>query len=64
MNKAADEIERLQDAKRRALQLADERAKEAAELRLENERLRARLAEWARWAAQLTDGLRIRPGKL
>jgi hypothetical protein len=39
------EIERLQDAKRRALSLADERAKEAVELRLENERLRAKLAE-------------------
>jgi regulator of replication initiation timing len=34
---------RLQDAKRRALQLADERAKEAVELRLENERLREQL---------------------
>jgi hypothetical protein len=33
------EIERLQDAKRRA------RAKEAVALRLENERLRAQLAE-------------------
>jgi hypothetical protein len=39
------EIERLQDAKRRALSLADERAKEAVELRLENERLRAQLEE-------------------
>jgi hypothetical protein len=36
------EIERLQEAKRRALQIADERAQEAAELRLENERLRAK----------------------
>jgi aminoglycoside phosphotransferase len=42
------EISRLQDAKRRALQIADERAKEATELRLENERLRSRLAEWDR----------------
>jgi hypothetical protein len=39
------EIERLQDAKRRALAIADERAKEAVALRLENERLRAQLAE-------------------
>jgi hypothetical protein len=31
---ARAEIERLQDAKRRALQLADERAKEAVELRI------------------------------
>ena len=37
------EIQRLQDAKRRALSLADERAKESVELRLENDRLRARL---------------------
>ena len=29
------EVDRLQDAKRRALQLADERAKEAAALRIE-----------------------------
>jgi regulator of replication initiation timing len=42
------EIERLQDAKRRALSLADEPAKEAAELRIENERLRARLTECGR----------------
>jgi regulator of replication initiation timing len=39
------EIQRLQDAKRRALAIADERSKEAVELRLENERLKARLAE-------------------
>ena len=39
------EIERLQAAKLRALQVADERAKEACELRLENERLRTKLAE-------------------
>ena len=39
------EVERLQDAKRRALAIADERAKEAVALRLENERLRAQLAE-------------------
>jgi regulator of replication initiation timing len=39
------EIQRLQDTKRRALSLADERAKEGNELRLENERLRARLEE-------------------
>ena len=39
------EIQRLQDAKRRALSLADERAKEGNELRLENEGLRARLEE-------------------
>jgi len=38
------EIERLQDAKRRALSLADARAKEAVDLRLENQRLRAKLA--------------------
>jgi hypothetical protein len=39
------EIERLQDAKRRALAIADERSKEAVALRLENERLRAKLSE-------------------
>ena len=39
------EVDRLQDAKRRALQLADQRAREATELRLEDERLRSRLAE-------------------
>jgi hypothetical protein len=39
------EIQRLRDAQRRALALADERAKEVVELRLENERLRAQLAE-------------------
>jgi hypothetical protein len=39
------EIERLKEAKRRALMIADERAKEAVELRLENERLNAQLAE-------------------
>jgi hypothetical protein len=39
------EIQRLQDAKRRALALADERAKEAVELRLENERMRMELAQ-------------------
>ena len=45
-------IERLQDAKRRALQIADERSKENAALRNMNvalreeiERLRVRLAE-------------------
>jgi hypothetical protein len=37
------EIERLQAAKRRALALADERAKEAATLRIENERLKTQL---------------------
>ena len=39
------EVERLQDAKRRALAIADERSKEAVAPRLENERLRAQLAE-------------------
>jgi hypothetical protein len=39
------EVERLQDAKRRALAIADERSKEAVALRLENERLWAQLAE-------------------
>ena len=39
------EVDRLQEAKSRALQIADIRAKEAVELRLENERLRAQLAE-------------------
>src|SRR6516165_11126458 len=33
------EVDRLQDAKRRALQLADQRAREVTELRLEDERL-------------------------
>jgi flagellin-like hook-associated protein FlgL len=37
------EIDRLQDAKRRALAIADERAKELAALRIENERLKAQL---------------------
>lgn len=40
---AADEIERLQDAKRRALQIADERAKEAVELQLQLARARQRI---------------------
>jgi len=39
------EIQRLREAKRRALAIADERAQEAVELRLENERLRAQLEE-------------------
>jgi phage host-nuclease inhibitor protein Gam len=39
------EVQRLQEAKRRALAIADERAKEACGLRQEVERLRARLAE-------------------
>jgi regulator of replication initiation timing len=39
------EIQRLQEAKRRALAIVDERSKEAVELRLENERLRAQIAE-------------------
>jgi hypothetical protein len=38
------EIARLMAVKRRALQLADERAKEAAALRLENAQLRPQLA--------------------
>jgi regulator of replication initiation timing len=38
------EVERLQDAKRRALAIADERAIDANELRFENERLRIQLA--------------------
>lgn len=42
---AADEIERLQAAKRRALAVADDRAKEAVELRAENKRLRTVLFE-------------------
>ena len=42
------EIQRLQEAKRRALSLADERVKEANALRLEVERLRAQLAECKR----------------
>lgn len=43
-SKAADEIERLQEAKRKALAIADERSKENVALRAENERLRADLA--------------------
>ena len=39
------EIDRLQVAKRAALAIADLRAKEAVALRLENERLRAQLAD-------------------
>jgi hypothetical protein len=45
LDELAAEIERLAGAKRRALQVADERAIEANELRLENERLRAQLAD-------------------
>lgn len=37
------EIERLQEAKRRALAIADERSKENVALRAENDRLRAAL---------------------
>jgi hypothetical protein len=47
MNKAADAIERLQDAKRRALQLADERAIEANELRQQLEIAKKALQEIA-----------------
>lgn len=43
LRRAHDEIERLQDAKRRALALADERSKENVDLRAEIERLRAAL---------------------
>jgi regulator of replication initiation timing len=39
------EIERLRDANRRWMRVANERSKEAAGLRLENEQLKARLAE-------------------
>jgi hypothetical protein len=39
------EIQRLRAAKRRALLIADERAKESVELRQENARLRAQLVE-------------------
>jgi hypothetical protein len=45
------EIERLQGAKRRALQVADERAKEAVALRAELARMRARLAALERATA-------------
>jgi hypothetical protein len=45
------EIERLLAAKRRALAIADERAKELAALRIENERLKAQ----ARFARQGND---------
>lgn len=41
---AADEIERLQEAKRRTAAIADERSKENVGLRAEIERLRAALA--------------------
>jgi hypothetical protein len=41
------EIARLQDAKRRALAVADERAKETAALRIENAQLRATLQRGA-----------------
>jgi hypothetical protein len=40
-----EEIDHLQDAKRRALAVADERVKEANELRAEVERLRRGLKE-------------------
>jgi hypothetical protein len=39
VREAADEIERLQDAKRRALAIADERAKENVRLRTERDAL-------------------------
>jgi hypothetical protein len=42
---AADEIERLQEAKRRALAIADERSKENVGLRQEIERLQATIAK-------------------
>jgi len=42
------EIERLKAVNRRAKALADERAIEAVELRIENERLKAKLAELQR----------------
>jgi succinate dehydrogenase/fumarate reductase flavoprotein subunit len=38
-NEAADEIERLREAKRRALEIADERSKENVELRAEVRKL-------------------------
>jgi hypothetical protein len=44
MNDRLLEIERLQEAERRALAIVDERAKENVALRAENERLRAALA--------------------
>lgn len=46
MNEAADEIDRLQDAKRRALAIADERSRENVELREELERVRKSRDEW------------------
>jgi hypothetical protein len=48
------EIQRHQDAKPRAMALADERAKEANGLRLENDRLRAQVAERDRHRKRLT----------
>lgn len=50
------EIERLQDAKRRALAIADKRVKENAALRADNVRLRAELArEKDKWETALLD---------
>ena len=45
LRRAEAEIERLQDAKRQALMIADERSKENVELRQEIERLWAALEE-------------------
>jgi hypothetical protein len=41
LREAADEIERLQDAKRRALAIADERSRENVQLRRQIEQLMA-----------------------
>jgi hypothetical protein len=46
-NEAAAEIERLQEAKRRALAIADERGKESNALRQENERLQRVISQFA-----------------
>jgi chromosome segregation ATPase len=61
------EIVRLQEVKRRALAIADERSKEACELRAENGRLRAALkplASVALWRDVYPDGPDILNGQV
>lgn len=60
------EIERLQEAKRAALKVADERSKEAVAVRQENERLRAANRQmltalvWVRsWAGKVSESQRV-----
>ena len=63
-NEAADEIERLRAAKKVALQIADERAKEANELRARNAKLVAELANTIEGDAERVEKLERRHAKL